>query len=218
MTTTGQLALGAAQIISTANGELIGHAFTEATPQGQLQRWILYNNPQNSFEIRPPSSAMAGCSLADWKASVPSLWRPGAFYVRANANIYHYGETYLGVQWIQIPKASHLPDPSYPEGLGDPHQLDPIGSKIIHISQDGCHGFAFTVNGLLDASSVEYWMLPSSYQPAGGGSTAAVTMESEVAHSLDQFIDHANQSFGPGCRLVITGCVNYSGFQPPAIL
>ena len=217
MTITGQLALGAAQIISTANGELIGHAFTEATPTGQLQRWILYNDPQNSFEVRPPSSAMAGWSLGDWKASVPSLWKPGSFYVRAKADIYRYGETYGGVRWKHIPKAPRLPEPSYPEGPGDPHQLDPIGSKIIHVTQDACQGYAFTVNGLLDASSVEYWMLPSSYQPAGGTSTAGVAMGNEEAHSLDQFIDLANQSFGPGCLLIITGCVNYNGAQPPAI-
>jgi hypothetical protein len=218
MTTTGLLALGTTQIIGTANGELIGYAYAEATPEGQLQRWILYNEPQNSFEIRPPPSAMAGWSPGDWKASVSSLWRPGSFYVRAKADKYCYGETYHGVPWTQIPKAPQLLEPSYPEGLDHPHQLDPIGSKIIHVHQHACHGLAFTVNGLLDPSSIEYWMLPSSYQPAGGGEAAVIAMGSEGACSLDEFIDHANQSFGPGCRFIITGCVNYRGAQPPAIV
>lgn len=218
MTITGQLAPGATQIISTEDGELIGYAYTEATPTGQLQRWILYRNPQNAFEVRPPSPAMASWSLGDWKASVPSLWKPGSFYVRAKADVYHHGETYGGVQWTQIPPASQLPDPSYPEGSGDPHQLDPVGGKVIQVSQGGDSGFAFTLDGLLDSSSAEYWMLPASFKAAGGSSTAAITKGSEDARSLDQFIDLANQSFGPGSQFVITGCVNYNGAQPPAML
>lgn len=225
MTTTGQLALGATQIIATGTGELLGYAYAEATPTGQLQRWILYRNPQNTFEIRPPPSPMTGWSLGDWKASVPMLWRPGSFYVRAKADVYRHGETYGGVQWTQIPPASKLPDPSYPEGPGDSHQLDPTGSILPRIYVEEIFnepfggGLAFTVDGLLSATSVEYWMLPGSYKPAGGGSNVTrVALGSEEAQSLGEFIDLANKSFGAGSLFVITGCVNYNGAQPPAML
>src|SRR5436190_13123531 len=117
MTITGQLALGASQVVSPATGELIGYAYAEATPTGQLQRWILYNDPRNSFEIRPPITKMVGWSVSDWKANVSNLWRPGSFYVRAKSDVYRHGDTYRGVPWTRIPQASELPAPSFVEGF-----------------------------------------------------------------------------------------------------
>jgi hypothetical protein len=217
MTTTGHLDLGAAKIINSATGELIGYAYTEATPTGQLQRWLLYRDPNNSFKVQAPPTHMTGWSLSDWKANVPSLWKPNAFYVRAQADVYRHGHTYGGVQWTRIPRASQLPDPSYPEGAGDSHQLDPLG-KVIRVRQEDIQGLAYTVNGLLDPSSAEYWMLPASYQPAGARSAVGISPGSEVVSSLDDFITLANESFLPGSVFVITGCSNYNGTAVPAML
>src|SRR4051812_15583391 len=103
MTITGQLALGAAQIIQQTTGELIGYAYTVANGKGQLQRWLLYKNPHNSFDVRAPPAPMAAWTLSDWRANVVELWRPGSFYVWAQANVYRHGETVDGQTWTQIP-------------------------------------------------------------------------------------------------------------------
>ncbi len=223
MTTTGHLDLGAATIIDPATGGLIGYVYTEATQTGQLQRWLLYRDPRNSFEVRPPPENMAGWSLSDWQAEVPKLWKPQSFYIRANADVYRYGESYGGVPWTRIPPASELPEPSYPPGPGDPHQLDPL-SKVLRLQQDVVRGLAYTTDGLispegqLNPSSAEYWLLSALYRPAGARGTVTISPGSEEVTSLDAFIDLANQSFQPGSAFVITGCLNYSGTAAPAIL
>lgn len=224
MATVGHLDLGAAKVVDESDNH-IGYAYTVATPTGQLQRWLLYRNPNNSFKVQPPPEGMAGWSLSDWQANVPSLWKEGlerlnekqAFYVRAKADVYRYGESYGGVLWTRIPQASKLPLPSYPEGSDAPYQLDPLG-KAIDVMQNAVRGHAYTRNGLSDDASVEYWVLPTSYQPAGARSAVGISPGSKAASSLDHFIDIANESFLPGSAFVITGCVNFFGATPPAIL
>ncbi|WP_437819081.1 hypothetical protein [Sorangium sp. So ce1078] len=212
MITTGQLTMGAVQIVSKDSSEVIGHAYTVANGGGQLQRWLLYRNPQNAFDVRPPPASTAGLSLEEWKSKVPGLWRPGSYYVFAQADLYRYGETHDGETWTRIPPASRLPPPSYyPAG---PRQLDPDG-RILDVLQGNFRGLAFSVLGLSNPNSVEYWMLPSAYVPAGGGATARVATGARAASSLQAFVDTANQSWAPGCTFAITGCVNYRGDKPP---
>src|SRR5262245_35517668 len=78
MIVTGPLRLGAAQVYSRDTGELIGYAFAEAHGGGQLQRWVLYRSPQNSFDIRRPPANMESWTVSDWQANVAGLWRPGS--------------------------------------------------------------------------------------------------------------------------------------------
>ena len=216
MMITGPLDLGAAQILGRNTGEILGYAYTVANGNGQLQRWLLYQHPHNSFDIAPPPQDMAGWTLADWQAHVAGLWRPGSYYVRAQADVYRHGETYQGQVWTQIPPADRLPDPTFPEG-GDAYQLDP-DIWAMECLQAQSKGLAFANGSLQDSSNVEYWMLPSQFQPAGKGATAAVSPGSLAARSLQEFVDTANRSFGPGCLFVIIGCVNYNGSHVPAAL
>ncbi|MDI1442462.1 hypothetical protein [Polyangium sp. 6x1] len=214
MTTTGLLDLGAAEIVDRRTGELLGYAFTVAHGKGQLQRWLLFRHPQNELEIRPPPAAMANWSLADWQASVPGLWRPNGFYVWAQADVYQQGGTYDGVTWTQLPPASRLPKPTFPERPGSNYQLDWTG-KVADVLQEDWRGRAFVVRGLTQASSIEYWSLPARYQPAGNTRTAAVAVGVEEASSLDVFVEECNRTWSSGGTFVITGCINYHGPAAP---
>src|SRR4051794_18332192 len=103
MAMTGQLELGVVQVTSSVSGALIGYAFTEALERGQMQRWILYEAPGDAFVITPPPEAMAKWTLADWQANLSSLWKPGSFYVWAQADVYEHGSVHGGEVWTKIP-------------------------------------------------------------------------------------------------------------------
>ncbi|WP_438035770.1 hypothetical protein [Sorangium sp. So ce204] len=210
----GQLELGAVQIVSAGSEEVIGYAFTVGQGLGQLQRWLLYRDPQNEFTVRAPPASMAGWSLVDWQAGVKDLWRPGSCYVWAQADLYGYGKTYQGIGWSRIPSVANLPPPTfYPS---PPRQLDP-GGRIIEVrQQQAALGLAFVVRGLADESSVEYWMLPAAYKPAGRAAPATISAGALEASSLEAFVDVARQSWAPGCTFAITGCVNHHQKTPPA--
>jgi hypothetical protein len=213
---TGPLQPGLVQVASRETGEVVGYAYTVENGAGQLQRWLLYGNPHNSFEVKPPPASMAGWTLAQWQAEVPRLWRPGSFYVWAQADVYQHGGTYHGRTWTQIPAAAALPPETYPPGSKGPFQLDPTGFRVLDVRQATLSGLAYSIGGLEDAASVEYWMLPAGYQPAGGGDRAAgIAGGTEQATSLDDFIGAANQRWGSGCLFVIVGCVNHHGTAPP---
>lgn len=217
MNTTGQLDLGIAQVTRLNSTEVIGYVYTVPSGKGQLQRWLLFCNPDNSFSITAAPKDMSSWTLGDFQANIPKLWRPGSFYVWAQADVYRQGETYNGVTWTQIPEAASLPAPTYPDIPGVSFQLDP-GGCIIMAGQQGEAGAAmvFTTRGLADASSVEYWMLLAGYQPSGANATAGVSVGVQCVGSLDGFISTANRSFGDGASFVITGCVNYTGQRAPA--
>lgn len=212
MAMTGPLQLGAVQVVSPMTGEVIGYAFTTASERGQMQRWLLHKDPGNALDIRPPPASMAGWTLADWKANVPKLWKADSYYVWAQADVYEYGVTYAGVRWTTIP--TKLPQASFPPDY--PHvQLDPEPWKLIFVKQLHVQGLVFTHGGLRDASNIEYWMLPSSFQPAGAVA-ASVATSTEDVRSLEGFVGVANQSWSAGCSFVIIGCVNYKGANAPA--
>jgi hypothetical protein len=212
---TGLLQLGAVQVFSRGTEEVIGYAYTVESGAGQLQRWLLYRNPHNAFEIKPPPASMAGWTLSDWQAEVPRLWRPGSFYVWAQADIYQHGGTYGELTWTRIPPDSKLPLPSYPPVTKGPFQLDPTGFRVLEVRQESSIGLAYSIGGLEDDLSAEYWMLPAGFQPAGAGREAEIALGAEEARSLDGFIDAANQRWSAGCLFVITGCVNRRGETAP---
>lgn len=216
MTTTGQLDLGLAQITRRNGTEVIGYVYTVPSGKGQLQRWLLFCNPDNSFDIKPPPKDMSSWTLGDFQANVPKLWRPNAYYVWAQADLYRQGQTYNGVTWTQIPPAANLPAPTYPDVSGASFQLDPTGCRVIDISGNALTGMAYTVGGISDTSSVEYWMLPSGFQPAGASASAGVSVGAQSATSLQDFVTTANRSFSAGAAFAITGCVNYTGQRAPA--
>lgn len=211
MKITGQLDLGAAQVVSRSTGSLLGYAFTVANGDGQLQRWLLYQSPQNDFEVKAPPQSMMGWTLADWKSNVPSLWSQGATYVFAQANIYRHDDA----GWSQIPEVSRLPDPHFPLGPS-PFQLDPTGVRILDVLQGSIRGLAYSLRGLQDPTNIEYWMLPATYLPAGKTAKANITAGLLAARSLQDFIDTANLTWGPGSSFVVTGCNNYHGSSAPS--
>lgn len=214
MTTTGLLDLGVAEIVDRGTQELLGYVFTVANGAGQLQRWLLFRNPQNELAIRPPPASMAGYSLADWQANVPALWRPESYYVWAQADVYEHGKTYNGTTWTQIPPSTRLPEPSFPERPGSNFQLDFTG-LVADVLQDDSRGLAYVVRGLGSESSIEYWSLPARYQPAGRARAAAIAVGVREAISLDAFTTLCNETWSPGCTFVITGCLNYHGSAAP---
>lgn len=214
MTTTGLLALGAADVIDPNTRELLGHVYTIAHGRGQLQRWLLFANPKNELEIGPPSEKMATWTLEDWQAQVENLWRPNAYYVLAQADVYEYGRTYDGTTWRQIPAAKDLPEPSFPERMGSNFQLDYMEGRLIEILQNEERGKAYVVRGLAQESSIEYWLLPARYEPAGRA-RMAMTLGRTTASNLSAFVDSCQPSWQPGATLLITGCLNYSGEAAP---
>jgi len=215
MTTTGQLDLGAAQVVDRSTGELIGYVFTVPNGNGQLQRWLLHRAPRNEFEVRPPPASMANWSLADWQANVPTMWKENGYYVWAQADVYRHGNAYDGTVWNRVPSASSLPAPSFPERPGSDYQLDYREGKIIDVLQGDWRGRVYVVRDLDQASSIEYWFVPAQYKPAGKANAAALTVGAENAPTLDAFVDLVNQSWGAGGTFVITGCLNYHGSASP---
>lgn len=219
----GQLSTGLVQVVAPATRELLGYAYTEATEGGQLQRWLLYRDPQNTFDIVAPPAEMARWTLADWRGSVPALWRPGAFYVWALTTVYEYGQIYNGVRWDRIPDP--LPAPRYPE-QGDSFQLDPTGYHVINVLQwvSDQWGMAYTSGGLRDAAAasegtgqnVEYWFLPAGFRPAGGAGRTSIAVGTLRADNLQGFVALANERWGLGAVFAITGCKNYVNDVPPA--
>jgi hypothetical protein len=215
MKMTGQLQLGAVEVVSLGTDELLGYAYTVESEGGQTQRWLLYRHPENALELRPPPEAMVRWTLGDWQSNVSGLWKPNSFYVWAQSTIHPY-EIETGVVWTKIPPARALPPVRYPDVDGADLQIDPMARKVLHLIQERSRGLVFTVGGLLDASNAEYWMLPAGYQPAGS-CASKVAVGTEDAESLQDFVDVANGSWGPGCMLVITGCINYRGEIAPRV-
>lgn len=214
MTTTGLLALGAAEIVDRKTQGLLGYVYTVASGQGQLQRWLLFQNPKNEFEIRSPSEEMARWTLEDWQKHVPELWRPNGYYVWAQADAYEFGGTYGGVTWKQIPTAEKLPEASFPDLPGSNFQLDYMDGRIIELLQGDDRGHAYVVRGLSQESSIEYWLLPARFEPAGKAHTA-VSMGKDSAGSLGGFVERCQSSWGSGSTFIITGCLNYTGTAAP---
>ncbi|WP_437977954.1 hypothetical protein WMF11_15055 [Sorangium sp. So ce295] len=242
MSIMGLLQPGAVQVVNPKSRKVIGYAFSVETQRGQLQRWLLFEHPHNTLDIEPPPEHMAQWSLSDWQANVAELWRPGSFYVWAQADVYRYDDASRQKAWTKIPPASRLPAPTYPDvGICD-FQLDPTGGRLFQVLQQRAvglvlarnepfeaagvklnaamaleaRGLAYVVNGLLDPASTEYWMLPAAYEPAGKSAAVAVKTGPQEAKSLQEFIDVANRGWGPGSTFVITGCINYRGERAPA--
>lgn len=214
MTISGLLMLGAAEVFDSNTHELVGYVFTVAHGQGQLQRWLLFQNPQNHFEVRPPSETMAHWTLEDWKRHVAELWRPNGYYVWAQADVYEYGKTYNGVPWTHVPSADDLPKPTFLDIPGTNFQLDYLDGRLVDVRQQDARGHAYVVRGLKEESSIEYWLLPAQYQPAGNVRTEIAVGNVEVA-SLESFVAHCQPSWSPGTKFVITGCLNYHNVDAP---
>jgi hypothetical protein len=213
---TGPLQPGVARIVNPETKEELGFVFTEANEGGQIQRWLLYQDPQNSLETTPAPAPMVGFDLAAWQAFVITHWSPGNIYVRAQANVYFQGQTYGGVIWNQIPARPQLPMPVFP-GSPNMFQVD-FSVQGIEIIQDRWHGRVFAEGRVDEPTSIEYWSLPTGYQAAGLTAQIRIRATPEAVPTLDVFIELANQNFGPGSAFVITGCANYQGDVPPASL
>jgi hypothetical protein len=207
-TLAGQLQLGTVTVLDPNSKELLGYAFTEPHGAGQLQRWILYRHPQNSMMIASPPANMAEWSLDDWKTAVPQLWRPGSYYVRAQADLYGFGRTYGDRRWDELPPSFLLPKPTYPAD-DEEFQLDPHGRLIWWLNGGQRLGQVF-VHGKLDGeASVEYWLLLPGYAPAGGAASMVVAESTEMAPDVDAFLRVATPSWAAGAVLAITGCRNF---------
>ncbi len=217
----GLLALGLVEVVVPRTNENLGYVFTEQSGRGQLQRWLLYQAPNNHFELRPPPPEIANWSLSDWTSGVFRLWRPNSYYIRAQTDVYEYGRTYNGVSWSQIPR--DLPNASYPSG--DPNfQLDPVGWNIT-VTQwtTNLWGLAYTVSGMSEAReagrsrSREYWVLPAAFQPAGTQRTVISVGSTEVPDE-ERFLSLARGMWAPGATFAITGCHTHFGESLPRTL
>lgn len=221
MNTKGLLDLGVSEVVNRTTGKLIGYAFTEPNGKGFFERWLLFENPNNDFEVRSAPAHMASWSLGDWQEKVAQLWQPESYYVWAQADVYRYGETYDGVKWTEIPPATHLPSPSFPERPGVDFQLDYGDQCVQHcargiidvVQHDKC-GHGFVIRGLSQETSVEFWTLSvgdaSVCEPRNFISEGAIQAE-----SLDAFVNLANSKWREESVFIITACVNYHGKLPP---
>lgn len=216
MNTNGLLRLGISEIVSRSTGKPIGYAFAEPNGKGIFERWLLFTNPRNDFEVRPAPDSMASWTLDDWQDNVSSLWQPGSYYVWAQADVYEYGATYGAVTWNQIPSSAKLPAPTFPNRSSATYQLDWIDGRLPTVRQGDVCGYAFVMDGLDRGSSVEYWFLPAAYVSTGA-STSIDPTAGQHAPSIDAFVELANHNWQPGARLSITGCINYHGAAPPLV-
>jgi len=218
---TGQLSNGLVEVTGPGGTEILGYAYTVPEGRGQLQRWLLFRDPVNQFELRAPPVEMARWSLEEWQSHVASMWRPGSFYVWAQTDIYEYDRIYLERRWDQIPLT--LPPPTYPT-QGSSFQLDPTGYHVINVNQWSTNlwGIAYTVQGLCDATATgkawnaEYWLLPSGFEPAGGTNRTSISVGTLPADSLERFVMQANTLWAPGAVFAITGCKSHFGQVAPA--
>jgi hypothetical protein len=208
-TLTGPLQHGAATVLDPATGELLGYAFTEAKDAGQRQRWLLHRHPRNSLSIGAAPTEMAAWTLSDWKANVPELWRPGSYYVRAQADVYSFGATHDNRVWDHLPDDYLLPKPTYPAD-DDPFQFDPIGTLVGLSGLDHApRGLIFVAGQLDAASNAEYWLLFPGFTPAAGSARVTATSGTIEAPDLRAFVGVANRSWTAGATLAITGCRNF---------
>lgn len=218
---TGQLATGLVEVTDPSGTEVLGYAYSVPEGRGQLQRWLLFRDPVNRFDLRAPPAELGSWSLEDWQSRAPALWRPGSFYVWAQTDIYEYGQTYGERRWDQIP--TPLPPPTYPP-QGSSFQLDPTGWTVINVNQwsTSLWGIAYTVQGLRDATATgkarnaEYWLLPRGFEPAGGANRTSISVGTLAADSLERFTAQANGLWAPGAVLAITGCKSHYGDVAPA--
>ena len=216
MNTNGLLGLGVSEVVAPSTDKLIGYAFAEPNGKGILERWLLFTNPRNDFEVRRASQPVASWSLEDWQEKISQLWQPGAYYVWAQADVYRYGETYNGVTWTEIPPSKGLPPPSFPNRSGASFQLDWNECSFPCVRQGDLCGYGYVIDGLTKGSSVEYWLLPADYVPAAAPTSIAPSLTC-LAGSLDEFVQLTNKSWQPGATFCITGCINYKGNAPPLV-
>jgi len=211
---TGPLETGVTRIVDPTTQDELGYVYTEISGAGQLQRWMLYRNPQNSLETQAAPPSMSNFTLADWQQFVTQNWQPDYFYIRAQTTVYLQGQTYDGVTWTHIPPS--LPSPVYPSGFSD-YQLD-FTLVALEVFRDKWRGRVYAEGIITEPSSKEYWSLPSGFLPAGKTAQLRVGAGEGSTPTRDAFIALANETFGPGSAFVITGCVNYQGAAPPGIL
>jgi hypothetical protein len=106
------LRLGAAKILDAKNN-VLGFAFSEASAEGQLQRWILRRRSR-LFSIVPwerditlsrwkEMIAQPASNVDEWGARPDDgLWLPDAIYIVAKSTIYSYG-TDGAYAWSALP-------------------------------------------------------------------------------------------------------------------
>jgi hypothetical protein len=114
MTDTGLLAEGAATVKSFDGNAVIGYVYTESTPAGTLQRWLLFCKPGNQFQIPAPITMHKATPVSEWLNFVRDKATKSSGYVRyVRALSRVYDATVLG----SPPKASSLPAPVFPEPI-----------------------------------------------------------------------------------------------------
>lgn len=224
---TGPLAHGAVEL--TDGSEVVGHAFTEPSGGGQLQRWLLYRWLGNRFTIGA-SARGAAWDLAEWQRLVgitgpEGLWRRDSYYIWAQTDVYDHGAEYPTqygpMRWDTLP--GNAPEPTYPRDarFNPPKQLDG-GGKITQ--GPAYEGFVYAVDGGRLKSggpmtrSKEYWLLPEGYRPAGSASAPPTAIAPDgryehTAHFLE--VMRGEGRWQAGGVFITTGCVNYTGHGPP---
>ncbi|MEZ4302745.1 MAG: hypothetical protein R3B70_47925, partial [Polyangiaceae bacterium] len=171
---TGPVSVGVVGVESAA-GDPLGHCHVVSRDGGgQVERWLLYEDPLNDFRL-VPSREMASMTLEEWTraATTPrsqgGWWEAGAYYIKASADVYFHGEDKASHDWRTIPYPP--PDPSGVSVAStlDPDQVDPGGGKVSQLLDDGSlfEGHVFSTASVEAPQSIEYWYLPQGFVEAG---------------------------------------------------
>ncbi len=219
---TQPLPPGAVTVLEPGTGELLGYAFSWESGAGQAQRWILHRHPHNELTVAKPPETMARWTKQDWRSAVPELWRPGSYYVRAQADLYAFGGSYGDRTWKVLPEDHELPAPTYPPD-DSPAQFDPTRTSIELWSLDQTRLGVIFVEGKLDAdSNAEYWLLLPGFSLDLGAQSVTARAGTSSVPDLRGFVQMANALWAPGAVLAITGCRNFhdvtgTGKLPPVL-
>lgn len=192
---TGPVGSGVIRVIAGTR-TVLGYAHTapRSDGPGQLQRWLLYADPLNDFEVEEEAE-MGSLELGTWRERVSTteanggLWRSGSYYIKACVDLYRHGESRAGHDWTTIPSPPP-PSPPFPEPCdvsAGGRQVDPGGGKILQRrpGQRVFEGHVFSTASVNASESTEHWYLPDGFEPAGSaGLTTSITPEAGILAAL----------------------------------
>ncbi len=212
--------------LTTSTGADLGLARIEAVSDGQIERWMLFANPMDDFQIHSAGQRDAW-DTATWNAHVKAQWDQGkvAYYVRARSRMYTYEDWRRGIPF-PLPDA---PNPLDARGKGislsaPTRQIDD-GAQITQLRKLCGYVASVKLDGttpsasLEEPISVELWMTSPDFVAAGEAQGPVTLLEPHPVFEQGQitpkaFVELAQGHWAPGATFTITGCANFTPKGP----